>query len=535
MRGFGQIAELTAIGEPDVGVITNIGPVHLEQMGSLEGVARGQGGAARGPLRRRDGGRALRRAAAGAVAARRRSKIVTFGPGGDVALRGRSLRGGVGARRAALAARGDRATASGSSSSCRSTRRHNLLNTLAAVAAARAVGVHARRRASTCASAACAASGSLLGTGATVINDCYNANPLSMRAALDDLATTRPPAGASRCSATCSSSAPPRTSTTASRRLRRARRASTCSSPSARAPRRCSTPSTARRYAVADARGGRRAAPASCSRRATCVLVKGSRGVGLEVVAEALARGGRLMGEVLIAGTASLLICIFLSPKFISFLRAREFGQQIREEGPQEHHAKAGTPTMGGIIIFTAIAVPFLLLTDFDAALGRRLRRRDRVRAARLRRRLREDRPAPLARPAGAHEAVVTVADLGRAVARRDRVGGPARHAQPADHRRPDRPRAPLPGLHLPRGGGHDVGGQPHRRARRPRRRLRGDRAARLHRDHVHDAPDRPRAGGRLPRRRVRRLPVVQLVPGLDLHGRHRARSASAARSRRWR
>jgi phospho-N-acetylmuramoyl-pentapeptide-transferase len=73
------------------------------------------------------------------------------------------------------------------------------------------------------------------------------------------------------------------------------------------------------------------------------------------------------MGEVLIAGTASLLICVFLSPKFIEFLHEREFGQQIREEGPQEHHAKAGTPTMGGIIIFTAIAVPFLLLTDRDA------------------------------------------------------------------------------------------------------------------------------------------------------------------------
>ena len=72
------------------------------------------------------------------------------------------------------------------------------------------------------------------------------------------------------------------------------------------------------------------------------------------------------MGEVLIAGTASLLICIFLSPKFISFLQRREFGQQIREEGPQEHHAKAGTPTMGGLIIFTAIAVPFLMLTEFD-------------------------------------------------------------------------------------------------------------------------------------------------------------------------
>jgi phospho-N-acetylmuramoyl-pentapeptide-transferase len=72
------------------------------------------------------------------------------------------------------------------------------------------------------------------------------------------------------------------------------------------------------------------------------------------------------MGEVLIAGMASLLICIFLSPKFISWLRLREFGQNIREEGPEGHHTKAGTPTMGGIIIFTAISVPFLLLSDYD-------------------------------------------------------------------------------------------------------------------------------------------------------------------------
>ena len=73
------------------------------------------------------------------------------------------------------------------------------------------------------------------------------------------------------------------------------------------------------------------------------------------------------MGHVLIAGTASLLICIFLSPKFISFLRAREFGQNIREEGPEGHHEKAGTPTMGGIIIFVAIAAPFLILSDLSA------------------------------------------------------------------------------------------------------------------------------------------------------------------------
>ena len=102
---------------------------------------------------------------------------------------------------------------------------------------------------------------------------------------------------------------------------------------------------------------GRRRARQGLARRRARGRRRGARG----------RRDGALMGEVLIGGTASLLICIFLSPKFIEFLREREFGQQIREEGPQEHHAKAGTPTMGGIIIFTAIAVPFLLLTDLDA------------------------------------------------------------------------------------------------------------------------------------------------------------------------
>jgi phospho-N-acetylmuramoyl-pentapeptide-transferase len=72
------------------------------------------------------------------------------------------------------------------------------------------------------------------------------------------------------------------------------------------------------------------------------------------------------MGEVLIAGTAALLICIFLSPKFISFLRTREFGQFIREEGPEGHHEKAGTPTMGGIIIVLAFSIPFLILSDYQ-------------------------------------------------------------------------------------------------------------------------------------------------------------------------
>jgi phospho-N-acetylmuramoyl-pentapeptide-transferase len=72
------------------------------------------------------------------------------------------------------------------------------------------------------------------------------------------------------------------------------------------------------------------------------------------------------MGRILFGGTAALLICIFLSPKFIEFLRKREFGQQIREDGPEGHHQKAGTPTMGGIIIFLGVTVCFLILTEFE-------------------------------------------------------------------------------------------------------------------------------------------------------------------------
>jgi phospho-N-acetylmuramoyl-pentapeptide-transferase len=73
---------------------------------------------------------------------------------------------------------------------------------------------------------------------------------------------------------------------------------------------------------------------------------------------------GSASGRILIAGTVALLLCLFLSPKFIDFLRNREFGQNIREEGPATHKlTKAGTPTMGGILIMIAFSIPFLVLS----------------------------------------------------------------------------------------------------------------------------------------------------------------------------
>ena len=72
-----------------------------------------------------------------------------------------------------------------------------------------------------------------------------------------------------------------------------------------------------------------------------------------------------MLGEILIAAMASLLISMFLGPRFIRFLRSNQFGQQIRADGPEGHQGKAGTPTMGGLVIFGSVAVPFLILADY--------------------------------------------------------------------------------------------------------------------------------------------------------------------------
>lgn len=58
--------------------------------------------------------------------------------------------------------------------------------------------------------------------------------------------------------------------------------------------------------------------------------------------------------------TAFLLV-YFLMPHFIKYMKEKQFGQFIREEGPSHHQVKTGTPTMGGIIIILSITVSTLL------------------------------------------------------------------------------------------------------------------------------------------------------------------------------
>ena len=180
MRGAGQIAELVAIAEPDVGVIVNVGPVHLELLGTIEAVA-----AAKAELIRD-----LRPGAAAVVPAnepllephlRKDLQTSTFGPGGDVALAGF-------ANGAATYSVNGREVAV----EVPYSEPYNLLNTAAALATLDALGVEPPERIDPRFS-------SMRGEvvefddGMTVVNDCYNANPMSMRAALEHLAAT--PAG----------------------------------------------------------------------------------------------------------------------------------------------------------------------------------------------------------------------------------------------------------------------------------------------------------------------------------------------------
>src|SRR5580658_3425916 len=64
------------------------------------------------------------------------------------------------------------------------------------------------------------------------------------------------------------------------------------------------------------------------------------------------------------ASLSALFISLVLGPWLIKRLREFQIGQHIREEGPQAHQAKAGTPTMGGVLILASIVLPTLLWSN---------------------------------------------------------------------------------------------------------------------------------------------------------------------------
>ena len=66
------------------------------------------------------------------------------------------------------------------------------------------------------------------------------------------------------------------------------------------------------------------------------------------------------------ASITALVISLIVGPWLITKLRDFQIGQVIRQEGPQSHRAKAGTPTMGGLLILTAALIPTLLWADLS-------------------------------------------------------------------------------------------------------------------------------------------------------------------------
>ena len=182
MRGAGQIAELVAIAEPEVAVITNVGPVHVELLGSVEAIA-----AAKAEILHDlpEGGTAVVPVEAPELEPHLGAppRLLRFGPGGDVeAIESRVEDGVTEALVTTPAGR--------QAFDFPFTEEHNLTNALAAISAGVALGSPLAEMADRAASIGFSrfrGERLQLGDGILLVNDCYNANPVSTRAALDHL------------------------------------------------------------------------------------------------------------------------------------------------------------------------------------------------------------------------------------------------------------------------------------------------------------------------------------------------------------
>ena len=68
-----------------------------------------------------------------------------------------------------------------------------------------------------------------------------------------------------------------------------------------------------------------------------------------------------------LAAITGLFISFYFGPKIIALLKKKQIGQTVRDDGPQSHKPKAGTPTMGGLIIILGVVIPVLLWSDIKS------------------------------------------------------------------------------------------------------------------------------------------------------------------------
>ncbi|MGH2983547.1 MAG: UDP-N-acetylmuramoyl-tripeptide--D-alanyl-D-alanine ligase, partial [Solirubrobacterales bacterium] len=191
MRGAGQIADLCTIAEPDVAVITNVGPVHVELLGSVDAIAAAKAEIIAGLA---EGGTAVVPADPGPLAPYlgRAPTVLRFGRGGDVWAK--EILAEAGETDAVVVTPADEHRFK-----LPFVEAHNLDNALAAITAGVALGMPLEGMAQRAPGIVFSRlRGELveLRGDAILINDSYNANPISMRAALDHLASL--PAGGRR-------------------------------------------------------------------------------------------------------------------------------------------------------------------------------------------------------------------------------------------------------------------------------------------------------------------------------------------------
>ncbi len=388
MNHAGEIRALVGLARPDMRVWTNVGDAHIGHFGSREAVARAKA-------------EILEGASADAVAVVNADdplvmahahgfpgRVVTFGLAPSATVHASRVvdRGFDGTSADIETAAGRIRLEAGLPG------RAHLLNALAAVAVALEFGVPPAAIASRLAAARAVprrGSQATLHNGARIIDDSYNASPAALDAMLHALAATK----------------------TAGRRiavlgemLELGEAAVALHDSCGRIAAECGVdvlvavggPAADGLIAGALAAGmpaGRTHrypdAASACAPVAALVgagdlvLVKGSRGTRTDLIADAPAGAGNrlmlfhLLHEYLginvvgyttfrtaVASLTALAISILLGPWFIRRLRAFQVGQVVRTDGPASHKPKAGTPTMGGLLILAAVFMPTLLWAD---------------------------------------------------------------------------------------------------------------------------------------------------------------------------
>ena len=388
MNAFGEIAALAQLCQPTVGVVTSIAPAHLEGVGSVEGVQKAKGELVEAippdgvVVLNADDPLVL------ALAARARGPVVTYGQAdradvrlGDLALADRGL--------------AFRLFAGGANADVRLplAGRHNAWHAAAAAAVGLALGVPLDET-----SAALALATPIKGRlvwrdagGVRILDDTYNANPVSVRAAFDALREApgggrllADPGGHAGARGAHRDGAPRGRDLGSGVARRRSGRGGACHAAGS------GDRAGGRLPGGGDLRQprGRHRAPDAASRarrsRARQRIAGNADGAGGRCAPGGARRpGGDLQLLTALAAFAkyhivfnvfryitfrtamalvtALVLSLCLGPWMIRKLRERQIGETIRAEGPERHRTKAGTPTMGGLLILGSLVVSVLL------------------------------------------------------------------------------------------------------------------------------------------------------------------------------